>query len=468
MDFTNIVFWLCLIPAMVCIFLTGRYILHHRTQAKQQFEKYALLLISLAFLGMASMLTLGIFLLVAFLAYGGVKLALKGGRNMRKLALGILIPLLLIPLLYYKYGYFIGTQVFNQEWDTLRDLIIPIGISFYTFQKISFCIDTLSRQQPLPKFLDFMNFASFFPQIVAGPIERRDSLLPQMENIRLTWKAANIDIGLRYIVLGLFFKMCMADNLASAFFQHYDGGNVWVIWMNNIIFGLRIYFDFAGYGLIAYGLARGLGVQLTMNFLSPYSSTNITAFWRRWHISLTGWFRDYIYFNIGGSRTKFWAFNILLVFLISGLWHGASWNFVMWGGLSGIAMILHRCYRNLGLRMWAPLSTLLTLITMFYIWMFFYETDNRQLWDNTCHLLTFSSYNTKSLMAVVGTFPVAILTFCFFALISIVLIVMEGLSDKKTGNPYQWLISPYACGVWVILTIVFNPGVKNSFIYFSF
>lgn len=175
MDFTNIVFWLCLIPAMVCIFLTGRYILHHRTQAKQQFEKYALLIISLAFLGMASMLTLGIFLLVAFLAYGGVKLALKGGRNMRKLALGILIPLLLIPLLYYKYGYFIGTQVFNQEWNTLRDLIIPIGISFYTFQKISFCIDTLSRQQPLPKFLDFMNFASFFPQIVAGPIERRDS-----------------------------------------------------------------------------------------------------------------------------------------------------------------------------------------------------------------------------------------------------------------------------------------------------
>lgn len=460
MDFTNIYFWAVLIPSLVLIALIGNGFLRRREPLRRLFEKYALLVLSLGLLGMTSKLTLAIFLAVAFTAYLGVKVALPWPLHLKKAWLWLLIPTLFIPLIYYKYSYFLGSQIFGADWSTLKMLIIPVGLSFYTFQKIGFCIDTLSRGYPLPRFVDFLNFASFFPQIVAGPIERRDSLLPQMENLRLSWRVPDMDLGLRYIILGLFFKMGLADNIAATFHQA-DTQNAWFIWRNNIIFGLRIYFDFAGYGLIAFGLARALGVSITMNFSSPYTASNMTEFWRRWHISLTGWFRDYLYFNIGGSRTKWWAVNILIVFLISGLWHGSAWNFVLWGGLSGVAMVIHRLFRKAGLKLWPPLAYLLTMLTMFYIWMFFYEQDGAQLWENTKILLTPQAYAT-------GWYVFLLPVFAFFAALCLGVILLEYLSQKYRGDPYALLVSPWASGVWAFLTVVFGTGMESAFIYFSF
>ncbi len=464
MDFTNIYFWAALLPGLFFIALVGNRLLRHRDAARRAFEKYSLLALSLTLLGMTSGLTLAIFLCVALTAWLGVRIALSWPARRKKAWLWALIPLLLVPLVYYKYSYFLGRQVFNEEWSTLKNLVIPVGLSFYTFQKIGFCIDTLSRGYSLPRFIDFLNFSSFFPQIVAGPIERRDSLLPQMENLKLGWNARDMDLGLRYVVLGLFFKLCLADNIATAFVGTATQ-NAWLIWRDNLVFGLRIYFDFAGYGLIAYGLARSLGVSITLNFASPYTATNITEFWRRWHISLTGWFRDYLYFNIGGSRTKWWAVNIVFVFLVSGLWHGSAWNFVLWGGLSGVAMVIHRLFRKAGWKLWAPIGYALTMLTMFYIWMFFYESDTNALWEKTKVLADYASY--RDVGALLASNAQTVL-FPFFFVLCAVVVYLERLSFQRRGDPYSWLVSPYACGVWVLLIVIFGAASGNSFIYFSF
>ena len=180
-------------------------------------------------------------------------------------ALAILIPFQLAPLLYYKYAGFLANDVLQLHWQGLSGLVVPIGISFYTFQKIAYACDSLALGKEMPNLLDFMTFAGFFPQIVAGPIERRDELLPQLQAFRFRWSAKNLNDGATWIALGLFFKRCLADNFADIF-QPTIGGNAWIIWLDNILFGLRIYYDFAGYSLIALGLARCLGVRLTLNF----------------------------------------------------------------------------------------------------------------------------------------------------------------------------------------------------------
>lgn len=228
---------------------------------------------------------------------------------------------------------------------SFSNILIPIGLSFYSFQAISFVIDTVVHKQPLPEFLNFMNFASFFPQIVAGPIERRENLLPQMESFRFQWNTTAIDQGMPWIVIGFFFKICLSDNLAL-YFDPSSTSNPFSIWLNNIIFGLRIYYDFAGYSFVALGVAKCLGISLTLNFASPYLSTNPQEFWRRWHISLSTWFRDYVYLPMGGSRTKIWFLSIILVFVLSGIWHGAGWNFILWGFLWAIFLVIfHLCRR---------------------------------------------------------------------------------------------------------------------------
>lgn len=465
MDFTNIYFWAALVPGLLFIAFVGKGLLSRQEATRSLFEKYALLVLSLCLLGMTSGLTLVIFLCVALTTWLGVRLALPWSLRRKKLWLWVLIPLLLIPLLYYKYSYFLGQQILGQEWSTLKNLIIPVGLSFYTFQKIGFCIDTLSRGYCLPRFIDFLNFASFFPQIVAGPIERRDSLLPQMENLKLEWKAGNLEAGLRYIILGLFFKMCLADNIAAAF-SGANTTNVWLIWRDNIAFGLRIYFDFAGYGIIAYGLARALGISITMNFASPYTAPSITEYWRRWHISLTGWFRDYIYFNIGGSRTKWWTFNIVFLFLVSGLWHGSAWNYVIWGGINGVLMVVHRAFRKTGFKLWAPLAYVITIVTMTFIWVLFYENDLSIIWAKTQAVFDPASY-THGWKALLSS-STMIVMFPFFGLLGCAVIYLERFSQKKLGDPYAWLASPYACGIWVLFIVIFGAGRDNAFIYFAF
>lgn len=426
--------------------------------------------LSLFLLGMASWQTLIIFLLVTQVAFFLCRVSTCFSLFGRKVVLSCLIPLLLAPLLYYKYGYFIGANLFASDWDTLRDLVIPIGISFYTFQVIAFCIDTLMRGQELPSWVDYMNFSSYFPQIVAGPIERREQLLPQVQRMELKWTVDNLNIGSRYIVLGLFFKMALAEAMAFCFFKGYPGRNAGVIWLNNLLFAFRIYFDFAGYGLIAFGLARCMGIELRMNFMSPYTACNVSDFWRRWHISLTQWFRDYIYFPLGGSRTRLWALNIVLMFLISGLWHGANWNFVLWGGIAGVAMVLHRVWRRRGWKLWAPLAWGLTFGMAVFTWMFFYDSDWSALERHLTVVFNPSAYDLPGFKAELMSKFRAMSTVVAapYLLLSFIVILGEALSFRLRGDPYALFLSDAFCFFMVWMIVMTNMGVSNQFIYFAF
>lgn len=468
MDFSTASFWYSLLPAIL-VLAVGDYLLRSRPAAKQLFHKWLMLGLSLILLGIANETTLVIFLTVTLAAYYLCRWGCSLSMTARRWLLGFLIPLLLLPLGYYKYGYFFG-NILQQEWDTLRNLIIPIGISFYTFQVIGFCIDTLMRSEPMPKWLDYMNFCAYFPQIVAGPIERRADLLPQVQKMELNCTRKNLEQGIPYIILGLFFKLALADNLAYAMWDGYKWGNAWIVWINNLLFTFRIYFDFGGYGLTAYGIARCMGITLRMNFMSPYTACNIKDFWRRWHTSLTQWFTDYIYFSLGGSRTKRWAVNMILVFLISGLWHGAGWNFIIWGGLAGVALVVHRVFHNAGLRLWAPLGWLLTFGYMVFVWMFFYDSNPAHLWNHLnwiCSPVHYSAHELMINLLYISNISVSIFI-PFTIMLSGIVIAIEAYAWKKLNNPYKILLHPISCGIMVALILLLHNPTPNQFIYFAF
>lgn len=463
MDFSQASFWaviLVALPILVC----GNFISGHSSL----FQKWFVLLLSLLLLGLASWQTLIIFLSVTCGAYAFCRIGQLLPMCGRRVLLIVLIPLLLTPLAYYKYGYFIGENVFMQQWDSLKSLIIPIGISFYTFQVIGFCIDTLMHDEPMPTILNYMNFCAFFPQIVAGPIERRSDLLPQISLPKMTLSPADLNIGIRYVLLGLFFKMALADNLAMAFAEKYQGNSALMVWTNNLLFTFRIYFDFAGYGLTAYGIARCLGITLRMNFLSPYTATNITEFWRRWHTSLTLWFRDYIYFPMGGSRTKRWALNIFIVFLVSGLWHGAGWNFVIWGGCSGVAMVIHRMFRNRGYSVCPFVGWCMTFGMMVFIWMFFYDADKAMLFSHLSLLGDYSAYGIHDFVKTLIEHKMRGTMVVVFLPLSFLVIVVEYFSRKKKNDPYALFLSTPACALMVLLSTVLEATQDSMFIYFAF
>jgi D-alanyl-lipoteichoic acid acyltransferase DltB (MBOAT superfamily) len=373
----------------------------------------------------------------------------------------------LLPLAYYKYANFALNDVFGLGIPGLSSLLIPVGISFYSFQMVGFVIDTLHYNQPLPKFLDFLNFASFFPQVVAGPIERRAELLPQIQEFRFQWLPGQIDEGVKYVVLGLFFKMCLADNIAAQF-DASSVTNPFLIWYANVLFGFRIYFDFAGYSLVAVGLGRCLGIGLTMNFRSPYISTSATEFWRRWHVTLSQWFRDYLYIPLGGNRAGMWSFNILLVFVVSGIWHGAGWNFVIWGALHGCFLLINRRFGS-RLKLPPAAAWLLTMLCAFFAWMSFYETRTPALIQKTVTILNPAQYSSAHLKEAVARWsdPMQGGVLAFLALAGVVLLI-EWLSERRCGRPYALFLKPSACVILVILTVLLNATSSNAFIYFAF
>ena len=267
-----------------------------------------------------------------------------GLRSIQRFVSAVNIVLNLSVLAFFKYYNFfvenlefLFSSLFNYhfDWVTL-EIILPVGISFYTFQALSYTIDVYQKKIPATHdIIEFFAYISFFPQLVAGPIERATNLLPQFQHSRYFDYTKAVD-GLRQMLWGFFKKLVVADNCAMVVneywgqYQEFSGLTLFVLGM---LFAFQIYCDFSGYSDIAIGCARLFGFDLMRNFNFPYFSRSIPEFWRRWHISLTTWFRDYIYFPLGGSRCDKWKIirNVYIVWGISGLWHGANWTFVCWG-----------------------------------------------------------------------------------------------------------------------------------------
>lgn len=278
----------------------------------------------------------------------------KDNVRKKKLWMGISIIGTLGVLFFFKYFNFFttslgrGLDLLNISYQpTALDFILPVGISFYTFQTMSYSIDVYRGDMLAEKdFIDLALFISFFPQLVAGPIERSTNLLPQFKEYHF-FDAKRASSGLRLMLFGFFKKVVIADRLAVIVDTVYNNpsgydGAYYII--ATVAFAIQIYCDFSGYSDIARGSARIMGYDLMINFDRPYFSKSVTEFWRRWHISLSSWFRDYLYFPLGGSRKGYFRtlLNLFIVFLLSGLWHGASWTFVIWGALNGVAIVIEK------------------------------------------------------------------------------------------------------------------------------
>jgi alginate O-acetyltransferase complex protein AlgI len=466
MNFAEARFWELLLMGLGVILLL-RLGFSRFGNLSKNFDKLSLLVLGLFLLGCVSWVTLLIFLAVAIGTYVGLAWVLRHEQQKRWKYLFVLIPLQLLPLIYYKYADFIANQMLALEVNYFTALVIPVGISFYTFQKVAFVMDTLHFHKPMPRFLDYMNFAGFFPQIVAGPIERREDLLPQMEQFKFRWLPNQINEGAGWIVVGLFFKCCLADNLAL-YFDPASINNAYSIWLANLTFGLRIYYDFAGYSLVALGVAKCLGIKLTLNFASPYCSTSIAEFWRRWHITLSQWFRDYVYIPLGGGRVRWWMLNILVVFVVSGVWHGDGWNYLLWGAFHGTFLVLNRLF---GKRIPLPpfVSWTVTLLAAFLAWLCFYEERTGALQSKLAALFTPSAYSIANLQVSLARWggPDK-LVLASMLLLSAVILLLEWRSLAAKNEPYALLRRPKVLALLIVLTVVLSPGTQNDFIYFAF
>lgn len=369
-------------------------------------------------------------------------------------------------LAIFKYADFFLSNV---GVDLPFSIILPVGISFYTFQTLSYVIDVYrGTVETEPNFFHYALFVSFFPQLVAGPIERPENLLPQLKSRRsFSWK--DLQVGLWLLLQGYFKKIVVADAIAPLVDKVFLSPGTPVgpeILLASMLFGIQIYCDFSGYSDIARGSAKLLGIDLMENFRNPYAAQTIRDFWRRWHISLTSWFTDYVYIPLGGNRRGLFRqlFNIMAVFLLSGLWHGADWTFVIWGGIHGLYQVCSILWSRREYPFQLPewLRQLRTFLLVSFTWIFFRAetlSDAGQLLSRL-HLGWFSenpSFFTPESAIRIG-----------LGLLSLALIEKIHPDQKRspaiTVATVFYLVTAICLG-WLI---VLSTNGQNAFIYFQF
>jgi alginate O-acetyltransferase complex protein AlgI len=419
-----------------------------------------------------------LFLIILIDYFSGIAIERSAGRKRRMwLVLSLVSNIALLG--FFKYFNFVNQNITDAAslfgfaiQPVNLSIILPIGLSFHTFQSMSYTIEVYRGRQPAEKNLGFFaNYVLFFPQMVAGPIERYDHLGNQLKMDHIP-VYENFSNGFRLILWGLLVKMVVADSLAPVVNDVYaDPGAFGAadIWLAVLFFAFQIYADFYGYSTIAVGAARMMGISIMDNFRTPYLSASVIEFWSRWHISLSTWFRDYLYIPLGGNRGTFarWMFNILLVFMVSGLWHGASWTFVAWGALHGICNVLERVTTKItGLRVpetWGPVRGLLAVKTFFLttlIWIFF-RAENFAKARDVFRGLVSSQENILTREQVV--LP---LLAVFFMLVSDIL-----LYNSRADHRLAALKAVPRWAVYSVLTfclLALAGTQKYSFIYFQF
>ena len=416
----------------------------------------------------------------------------EGGKRRQRLVCASNLILNFLILGVFKYYNFFADSLaqlvwslfhYQLDWVTLN-VILPVGISFYTFQALSYTIDVYRRDVPVTKnIIEFCAFISFFPQLVAGPIERAKNLLPQFQRDRHFDYVQAVD-GCRQMLWGFFKKVVIADSCASDLnplwdsYADYSGVSLWLL---ALLFTFQIYCDFSGYSDIAIGCSRLFGIRLLSNFNYPYLSRSIPEFWRRWHISLMTWFRDYVYIPLGGSRCAQWKVirNTFIVFGVSGLWHGANWTFVVWGLYHGTLIVLYKLLHvntkdkdilAAGRRL-PSLKELSRVVVTFGLavvgWVIFRAENISQAWDfvSRMFLTAFDDFHPR--LGSISTF-IAIL----------LLMIVEYLQRDKahvlqfsSGNRLfryavaRWTV--YLAMLVAIFYFYFNT-VSQEFIYFQF
>lgn len=382
-------------------------------------------------------------------------------------------------LSYFKYyNFFIdmldefALVIHKQNPFQHLSILLPIGLSFHTFQSLSYTIEVFRKKQKAEKHIGyFANYVLFFPQMVAGPIERYNRLGEQLHlKQKLTYE--NITNGLRLVLYGLFVKMCIADNFAPLVNCVYENPQSYFsssVWISMFAFSIQIYADFYGYSTIAIGAARMLGINLMDNFNQPYFATGIQNFWKRWHISLSTWFRDYVFISMGGSKVGNyrWVFNILVLFAVSGFWHGANYTFIIWGLLHGFAYLFDRflqsyCKINFNKNLFSKfISASFTFLLVTIVWVFFRsETFEKALMIlNQC--LHYTVNTSKTIEVGFNT----LIPFLVFLIIEV--LIFNKRFDHWISNMNSFL-RWFCYFVLCIFIMLFSSIETFPFIYFQF
>lgn len=465
MLFNSYAFWLFFILIWVLYRMTG-----HRAQ------NWILLAASYFFYGCWDVRFLPLILTLTVMNfYLGKAISQNPAKSKFYISLSCVVSLGILGFFKY-FGFFVESatdflEVLGMSVShSSLEIILPVGISFYTFQTMSYTIDVYRGEVKASRSLvDFALYVAYFPQLVAGPIERSSSLLPQIEGERKP-KQGNFAEGLYFVLFGLFLKVVVGDNLAmiaNGVFAAGDGELTGTdALMGVYAFAFQIYGDFAGYSMIARGVSKWLNIDLMTNFRMPYLARNPSDFWQRWHISLSSWLRDYLYIPLGGNRCSSWKVyrNLMLTMLLGGLWHGAGWTFLAWGGLHGLILCLYR---------WAggkPIlpgiwGRIVATVIFFHLvclgWLFFRAENFSQAWEMIVLIFT------RQEITAFSTYAMGMLAFFCGPLMA-----YEIWTDRKhtlrriEAAPWGWRAACYCYMVFML--IEFPPAIHGAFIYFQF
>lgn len=424
-----------------------------------------------------SLILLGI-TLITF--YGAKIISNTPTIHKRHILIALFTTLAFLPLLIFKYYNFIITSVtqiltdigFRFELPGLN-WAIPIGISFFSFQAIGYLLDVYhNRIKAEHNIIDYTLFVSFFPQITSGPISKAEDLIPQLKNLK-PFEYAKAASGLKFLLWGMFLKVVVADRLGifvNAVYENYQFYSGIDCFIASVFYSIQIYGDFAGYSLMALGIAKCLGIDLINNFERPYLATSITSFWKRWHISLTQWLTRQIYIPLGGSRTsKIKTYrNILITFIVSGIWHGANWTFIIWGAFHGIIQIIEKAlsiqketHKN---KLIAIIRIIITFLLVNFAWIIFCIPSIDETWDIITKI--FTSFSGDILANTNNSDKLLMLT-------GILILLIKEITEEFFNGEKLWSRINFG-GRFIIYTILFimiiSIGVLDSgqFIYVSF
>ncbi len=415
---------------------------------------------------------------VTFVTYLAAICLEKTRHPKRILTLGVLLAL--SPLLFFKYYNFINDSV-GEALSAMGlnfhlrgiNLAIPLGISFFTFQSLGYLWDVYYQRQKAERdFLVYMLFLSFFPSIVSGPINRASLVIPQLRKLRPQFDYDKVAEGVRLLVWGMFMKVVVADRMGlyvDVVLPDYENNTGVTCLMASVLYSIQIYADFGGYSLMAIGVGKMLGFELTENFRRPYFAVSVTDFWHRWHISLSTWLRDYVYIPLGGSRCSrlrnYW--NILVTFLVSGIWHGANWTFIVWGGIHGVCQIIEKMlgqqkcnYGWLG----RSVKIFITFIIINFAWIVFRMPTLADAWGVIARIFDFTL--SKKLFVDYYAF--------IYGGVALALLISKDSIDEFCPDRFSLLNNRRGwvrmVSVFVLLLLIMAIGVlgADQFIYASF
>jgi len=391
---------------------------------------------------------------------------------------------------YFKYTDFL-IENFNLAFDSKLEslhLVLPLAISFFTFQQIAYLVDSYRRETKEHSFLSYTLFVTFFPQLIAGPIVHHKEMMPQFSNVRNKVKNyKNISAGLFIFSLGLFKKVAIADTFSVWATNGFDTAttlNLFEAWATSLSYTFQLYFDFSGYADMAIGLALLFNIKLPINFNSPYKARSIQDFWKRWHITLSLFLRDYVYIPLGGNRNGHFRTynNLLITFLIGGLWHGASWTFIFWGVLHGMALVIQKMWAILGVKLWGWLAWFITFNFVNITWIFFRANE----WNDAIKVLggMFSLENVvlnpvlQSKLSFLAEYGISFgpmfrsidgsKSVVFALLLAFILVIAFSNSIQKLKEFEVNYKTLFVSSMSILLSLIVLLDSQSQFLYFDF